>query len=199
MLALSTKHVVPPGGFNFTDPGSGMRFPVDGGVIWDWNQLLQMVERHRSATGGDLDIGWELRVEHEFCCQNPNAGCQHHVPSKDLSIGLGDIKRFAHSILSFIKSGGGYVPQEEANRRAEICLQCPYQVADTLCHNCNGAAEYMNDKFFGERSTPYDDKLGNCGVCKCYNKLAVHWPLESQSTEGISKEDFPDHCWKKGA
>lgn len=174
-----------------------MVFPADGGVFYAWDQLVAAVYSHRQATGGDLDVGWEIRLEHDYCCQHPEAGCQHHVVSKDLDINLGDLKRFGFSVMQFIKGGGECVPQEEANRRASICMQCPYRIQDALCKSCNGMADFFADKFFGSKTTPYDAELGNCGVCKCYNKISVHWPLEAQSTEGIDTNDFPDHCWKK--
>lgn len=174
-----------------------MEFPINGGMIYSWDLLVNEVKSHRQAYDGDLAIGWEGRMEHEFCCQNPQAGCQHHVPSKDLSISKSDISRFAYSVQSFIEQGGDYVPQEEANRRAEICMQCPYRIENTFCSACQGLVGFLTSAVFGTRTTPYDDKLGNCGVCKCYNKIAVHWPLEAQSTEGLTNDDFPDHCWKK--
>lgn len=197
-LKLPSKKVALPGGGKFVDPGSGMHFPPEGGVYYAWDQLLSAVSKHRAATGGDLDVGWEIRLEHDFCCQHPEAGCMHHVPSKDLDINLGDLKRFGYSVFSFIKNGGKCVPQEEAERRARICMQCPYRVHDALCKSCNGMADFFTENFLN-KTTPYDSELGNCGVCKCYNKVAVHWPLESQSTEGLSKEDFPEYCWKRGA
>lgn len=197
MLALQTKMTVPPGGYKFTDPHSGMKFPLDGGFCISWDSLVREVKHHRMACDGDLEIGWEERLEHEYCCQNPDAQCYHNLPSKDLTITRADVARFGYSVLEFIKGGGQYVSQEEADRRASICLQCPYRLPNTFCPSCQSLISFLSSQAFGDRSTPHDDELGNCGVCKCYNKIAVHWPLEAQSTEGISNEDFPDHCWKK--
>lgn len=197
-LILLDKHRALPKGSSFVDPGSGVSFPNESmPLLYSWESFLQFVRRHRAACNGDLDIGWELRVEHEFCAQNPQIRSTHYVPKKDLSITVGDVERFGYTLLNHVKGGAKTVPQDEANRRAQICLKCPYKINSGICSWCNNLVPFFENAIFGKKTTPYDDELGNCGVCKCYNKIAVHYPLEVQSVEGISMDDFPDHCWKK--
>jgi hypothetical protein len=199
MLTIADKNKALPRGSKYKDPHSGMDFPHSGLHIYSWESLLRQIKTHRIACDGDLDIGWEMRVEHEFCEQNPSIRSIHYAPSKDLTITVGDMSRFGYSLKTHILNGAKNVPQEEANRRAEICMKCPMRIESGICSGCNNLLSFFDGVIFGKKSTPYDDRLGNCGVCKCYNKISVHWPLEAQSIEGINPEDFPDFCWKRGA
>lgn len=44
--------------------------------------------------------------------------------------------------------------------------------------------------------TASDEKLQSCKACGCYNKVAVHMPLDAMDITGV---EFPEWCWKKSS
>ena len=85
------------------------------------------------------------------------------------------------------------VPQEEAERRAEICAKCPMQIPTSGCWGCKGIAGLL-PQIAGAKTTSFDLQLSACGVCGCYNAVSVHLPLSVQQDASL---DFPSYCWKR--
>jgi hypothetical protein len=98
--------------------------------------------------------------------------------------------RFLKSMASWVASGGGFVSQEEAERRASICCQCPLNQEMEGCFGCSGAAALMET--ITDRTTSKDGQLKNCRACGCVSKVAVHFPLSAVDTS----VEYPAHCWK---
>lgn len=86
------------------------------------------------------------------------------------------------------------VPQEEAERRAKICSECPLQVSvKAPCGPCaisNKRSFYLVRQ---GRATKLDIRLKICGRLSQDNQTAVHLPLGHIS----SQASLPDHCWAK--
>lgn len=84
------------------------------------------------------------------------------------------------------------VSQEEAERRAAICVSCPHNIfpdKSGFVAWADAIAEHSTDG----RKTSRDSELGNCEVCTCVLKAKVHYrgPFDSNS-------DFPNFCWQRG-
>jgi hypothetical protein len=96
-----------------------------------------------------------------------------------------------------------FVSQEEAVRRAEICVGCSHNsVTVNWCPNCPGSVvrevKKWRDYFKGKSSdltTPLDDKLMACEVCGCANATQIHI-LSEILTHVNHQGDYPSHCWK---
>lgn len=105
-------------------------------------------------------------------------------------------------LWEFLKSGGKFVPQEEAEERAAICRNCPLNVPESWgCGSCSQRIHDLAQEVLGERKTALDSELGYCGICSCLLKASVHYPLLAQE-KGLTdemKEKFKEvpHCWKK--
>jgi hypothetical protein len=104
-------------------------------------------------------------------------------------------------ITGILRGREVFVPQEEADRRAKICLSCEFNM--NIPGTCAACAERIARAVMivGSRRTEFDDHLGACGLCSCALRVAVHVPLEAQHA-GLSdevKEDFRrvDYCWKR--
>lgn len=102
-----------------------------------------------------------------------------------------------------------FVTQEEAERRAAICLNCPRNV-----HTVNGRTK--QDPGLGQskfvqlakgRTTTVDNSLNLCGVCTCVLTGKVHISPQiikestTQELLGQFKQEYvmlngkPGHCW----
>jgi hypothetical protein len=118
---------------------------------------------------------------------------------KEIRVGSGeartvefaDIKHFLSTIAGLRK----FVPQSEANRRAEICAGCPMNRSIAGCTPCRNLVSLVFN-VIGNRRTPLDARLGACGVCGCSLSASVHIPLENFPAK--PKYEYPDWCWKKG-
>ena len=85
--------------------------------------------------------------------------------------------------------------QEEAERRASICVECKDFNVDlhVACPSCTRLDELISE-VKGDRTTSRDAELKNCLVCRCHNQTSIWMPNESIAKKGLS---FPDWCWKK--
>lgn len=189
MRRVISSSLVPPGGWRFKVNDLTLKagtFPA----------LKSLVERHYSANGWDFD---EIRWEEELCDQL-NLGDTHcgEPPPPDLKgrvVGLHDLEQFAHTATEWFKAGGKCVPQEEADRRAEICSKCPENLNLTGCWACFAIIRGLT-ALFGKK-TQYDKELRSCNVCGCTLKAKVHMPEEIMHATPQPRKPWPEWCWMK--
>lgn len=163
---------------------------------------------HNKGNNYEMPPDWEEIFHDELCKQNPHYGIQ---TCQRISNG-GRIARsavmfaaafsYGKVLLEFIKAGGQYVSQEEANERASICRGCPMNGRENWgCGSCSQRIQELVEKLLGKRETPLDADLGYCGICSCSLKASVHYPLEAQA-KGVtdemmeSFESVSNYCWK---
>jgi len=189
MFCLSRKEKIPPGGFQCL-------CPLDPVIITgsDFGELLEQCASHLESVKIVPPPNLSLLVQDSMCRRL--AGYKFCKPCSQVkqAIGFMEIVRWVHAMWSFATNHGFQcVPQEEAERRAEICAACPMQISDSGCWGCKGIAGLL-PLIAGARKTSRDDQLKACGICGCYSAIAVHLPVDVQGGEGLS---FPDWCWKK--
>lgn len=194
MLKILSITETPPGGWRHKEKHSGMEFPEQGVMLRDFGQFLRMVREHRRATGGDLDIGWEERLQHELCQEHPEYRCMEEGKPADRTLTLGDVKQFLHTASNFIDQGGQFVTQQEADRRALICTRCPLNQHVSGCFGCAGIADAAMN-FIAQRKTANHDDLQSCGICGCFLRVKVWMPVESMVD---NPEEYPAWCWRHG-
>lgn len=166
-------------------------------------ELLRGIEQYREKHGGDLRPGWQVRVQ-EVACMHPmlQSCCSPATKRKPegedevnppRNINRSDVARFMRVVTNFVSQGGKLVDSELANQRADICVDCPFNVPIRGCMGCSGIIPRLM-KLVGGRTTPYDNMLRGCGVCGCQLRAKVHIPAHVMS--GVDDPMlFPDHCW----
>lgn len=196
----------PPGNWKIKVPKTGTEFKH-----YDYKAIQKAYTSHCNANGILLSPNWEEELLSEMCKQNPHWGnkCRpiagKNVKRRRLSLTavlsfLNMMRVWAESTLS---GKAAFVTQDEAERRAGICANCPFNATlQFSCGACMGAVLNLIQAIIGKRKTSMDDKLGACLVCSCSLKAAVHVPIDVQR-EGLSdeiKQDFDqiNYCWKKG-
>lgn len=106
--------------------------------------------------------------------------------------------------LDWIQSGGDPVPQELAEKRASICVQCPKNVqgawyveapAELFAAALRGWQKLKGSDF--EFKTKQGDKLKSCDVCACILRFKTFCPLEHiiAKTPPEIMVEFPPNCW----
>lgn len=205
MKSLRSKVTTPGGQPAYKQP----EFIKPFAWVTSWHDLVTRVSSARSGYNAtrkpgeallDLDPGFEERLEHDFCEQNPRLPHIENGEAYGRFITREDMIRFLVTMKNWLAAGRPIVSQEEAERRATICCgdgivpPCPYMVRVTGCFNCGEFAELIG-MTAGSPMTSKDDKLQSCGVCACILKRAkIHMPLDVMDTRGLK---FPDFCWQK--
>ncbi len=159
-----------------------------------------MVQSHRRANNLDWkDI--ERQVEDEWCRQT-DTGSSHCVqceaPEAHYHTTAEQVRQFAAFVSEWLKGGGKWVDQEEAESRASICSTCPLNIKPEACGPCGELSKLvvLASNILAGKKTSKDKELKSCGVCGCQVRVAVHVPIEPlKKSHGDLK--FPDYCWQK--
>lgn len=108
-----------------------------------------------------------------------------------VTTGLADVMAFVDFVM---ENGIKFVPQEEAERRARICAQCPLNVPVSGCSVCEIARTLMDKsaKLLAGRTTEQDSKLKACACCGCQLQAKVHLDMKVP----YRNAKFPSHCWQ---
>lgn len=200
---LKARGAVPYGGnFVLKNPDKGM---VGRGS--NFAQLVQSVKEYRYAQGIPVGLGFEDEVETETCLHHPSEchDTDPRSPNPQIRFSVDDIVRGTKLAGRHLLAGRKLVDQSEADRRARICLACPFQASVTLPCGSSICAELkgLYQQLIGSRTTPYDGSLRSCSICHCWNSITVHIPLELQQKDLTPQmiEQFKysqtiSNCWK---
>lgn len=168
--------------------------------VWTWEQKIL---EHRRGNALDIPPNMMEIAEDQLCGCLPPDLCVYDVGDKrpvDVRITFDNVKDWLASIKRKLLSGEPYVEQGEAERRAGICVGCPYNVnlVGGCGHGCQKVAELLTPGM-AKRHTKQDHLLKSCANCHCFNAISVHFPLailEENDTPEL-QETFPAHCWRK--
>lgn len=197
-MCLAAKSSPPYGGlWEINRPDIGI---VGSGYIFD--VLVDNCRKWRLANGLPVGIGFEREVE-AACCQAKPDHCRPCDPKlHPRSITFNDLMTGTTSMFSFIVKGRPLVTAAEAERRANICATCPFNVPfKTPCSGICASLKAMVASIVGAASTSRDADLQSCYICGCFLKSAVWLPLDMQikplsAQQKTALETVP-HCWKK--
>jgi len=198
MQTLIDRSTVPPDGFGYFQPETRVRVKAA-----DYFNLFENVKKHRLANNIPIGPAWQAEIEDQLCKGLPPGWCKELQPGKlpvnvATRIDLQALERGASVFVDWALKGAPVVSQEIAERRAQICAGCYYNVGTPGgCKSC-GSAVNMIKRAVGNRSTLSERFLKICAVCRCYNAVQVWFPVE-QLAKGVTPEMmplWPDFCWK---
>lgn len=188
------------GGYSYKDPNSGMH--IFGTTF---AMVVQRVIEHRRANGYPIGLGLEDEIEEQLCLSYPNecSDAPEGIPRKK-ELTLTDVVNGTRVMMSFTRNGNQTVSREEAERRAKICLGCPYNASfikpcSGICQELKNIVNWVTDN----QGTQYDSKLYSCNICGCFLQAAIWLRLEDQCV-GVGEEMKPKFeytrtkygCWK---
>lgn len=183
-----------------TCPWDGHKFQVH----WSWDDLLKEVkeycQKHSYPIGQDFETMVEQWVAHDMP-ESARPEQPIDLPMRATRLSFDTIARGTKVMLSFVASGMKVVDEAEANRRSEICCNCPLHVgfSGPGCSDCE-SIEKLLSPIIGNRHT--SKAVQACGICGCLLSLACWMPLENQC-HGVTEEMKPKFkkmaqygCWK---
>ncbi len=193
MLKLKTPNLSPPGGLSYTQPETGMEFH-DFAI----KAVKRKVHDHRMSLPKELmDVspGWEERLEHDICQQNPRATCverKDKVQNAERSL-LIRAKSFLAAVWNLKMSGAKMVDQAEQERRAAICRGCPFKTdIQSACGPCTNLVGWTMQVLGGKKLVEIE---GACGVCGCGLEAKLAFPLDVLRKADGRTVDYPTFCW----
>ena len=107
---------------------------------------------------------------------------------------LNDVVQWTATMADWAKKGFKFVPQEQANERAEICAKCPKNIDVAGCWTCGGVSKAVG-LIRGNHNTPYDDQLRVCGACGCVLKVLCHLPIDTIAKSHTLDMPYASVCW----
>lgn len=93
---------------------------------------------------------------------------------------------------------GTVVELEEAQRRANICIECDNneKASSTALFVAGRIRRLIELKNKLGLRVEGEKKLGQCEVCECVLKLQVWEPMELVEKQRNKHAGYPAHCWK---
>lgn len=202
MRRLLNREVAPPvdaegWSFRFVHPETGRKSA--GNSYWSW---MEAVKEHIRANNLPKPDNLAAICEDQLCGTLPPHLCVYESgdpPPTDTRIDFSSVVDWLKAIGTKIISGEPYVEQAESERRAAICVACPYNVV--IVGGCGGGCKKLAEFFtpgMAKLQTKQDSRLRSCAICKCYNSIAVHFPLQILEHDDTPERqaDYPEHCWK---
>ena len=178
----------PPGGFVFKDPDTNVWMASKVSL----EDLYRKCIEHRRANGLEIPAEFVEKIE-AFICYRLDADLVIGMPGdRKISLGYVTLMSTNHStgefLLSWTKAGAKKVPQAEAEKRAEVCFKCEYNMTH-ICLSCKGILQWVGE-WIGHRKTTLDKRMGICGCDKIVLYAALH------ADDPFEKHVYPKSCWK---
>jgi hypothetical protein len=161
----------------------------------------------RRAHGWPIGLGLEEEIEQELCKKHPNE-CTHvdaSMPEPGKRHSWRDVLTGTKVMIRDVLSGRKRVTQEEAYRRADICVKCNWNqdISWPCGGSCGELKDFVENVLQTPTNTPYEGRLKSCGVCSCYNSAAIWLPLDVQQS-ALTEEQKSKfrtaretmNCWK---
>lgn len=199
MELIASSRVPYGGAYVITDPVTKVK--VSGSNL---KTVLRGVYDERRANGAPCGLDLEGEVE-QWICQAYPSECQSVDPKvfRHKPLAISHIVAGSRVMLSQWFNGRKVVAREEAERRAQICVNCPMNVKfEKPCGGlCPQLAEVVSG-ITGAQGTQYDWQLNSCAICKCFLQAAIwverdtQWNVLDETTkEQFNAINYP--CWKR--
>lgn len=193
MMRLKNYKECVPNGYRYLVPETGTDF-----VAWDIGSLFDLVRENLVKNGHLVPLDLQEKIEDQMCLSLPPGWCEYDNPNRvrpNTALTWADVRSGIQVFSDWMGKGLPYVSQEEANRRAKICGNCPLNVTVTGCSACHKLAAQVTANV----STPYDESLKACGACSCLLRAKVHFPLDilEKNTTNVARAVYPqvEWCW----
>lgn len=206
MLRLKNRNIVPPLPFSYQPEGRAEPF-----TAVNWPALMKKALDYHKANQLPVGLNFEANIEAAFCKLLIGSGYGEHVEdagspyvemNQSFRLKLNQVIQGTMFLVSHLLHGSPKVAAEEAEARAQVCVNCPLNQEPEGCWGCGSRVIQSTIRsLIGNTHTSKDALLKSCRVCGCFNAVQIHFPLaELQKTVSTElNELLPAHCWKKRA
>lgn len=179
--------------YYFVDPDTGHEYRA----LSD-STLAQQILSYRAQNNLPPIQNLSHVLENYWCSLPENTGSCEPV---QLTRGWMQYIKGGVALLEYVFYGPkGMVPDEEASRRAGICISCPANVfpdPDNVSSFITWSDEVATHCTHG-RSIPEASQLGNCQICSCLLKAKVFKkpPFGLSEAERKEMKEVNPKCWQ---
>lgn len=175
-----------PKSFIFKDPDTGYEFNAP-----TRKALIRHIVSYRAQNGLEEIESLNSVLENYWCHLPENCGACIDAPFKRgfleyLKGGISLVKQMAYK---------SFASQELADKRAEICIGCKYNVFPDKGFFIKWSDDIAQESV-GNRRSKHHKKLGNCGVCSCVLRAKVFFMGNPQLTSTQIKQMNDVNCWQ---
>jgi hypothetical protein len=184
----------PTGGWKYRVPETGVQL-----ISASFQSLTSDVRAHLKANNLPIPESFANWLANEVCTQNENMGRICGKPPKKRPAGMlanlspAMLGRFSRTMMGVLSSRR-LVSQEEANRRANICMGCPLNVTVGGCQGCFSFVHEVR-KLLTNITT--EAKPDFCGACGCDLQLKVWIPNDILDDAETELPEYAPDCWRR--
>jgi len=181
-------------------PAHPLEIEINGHRYKGWvNEIFKQYIRRAGALGERLPHSWEDIVWSKLHEKYPHYIIFESPKSSSAQVSVATVTSF----INFVRNRGfnrEVVSTQEAERRAEICRNCPMKATMTGCPSCKAAVRAIAGT--PKKDFDYGDIDGKpvkaCGACGCYLDVKVWIPMEFL-VEEKERHEWPEFCWMQGS
>lgn len=204
MKRLLHPNQVPPGGYVWKDPDTGVEFK---GIVF--SNVFSQAVAHRRANRLDVPGDFQNVMLEQMCARWPKGWCSEDgkptpVPGKSFFT-VDRLKAGSRALLQLVR--GRYASPETMRARAAVCRTCPARVSVEGCFSCGGIAKIAAQALGKDRDqqalalirAPQEvptNRVG-CNACGCYLPAKV-WLRGDENLKSVTPDaraKLPPTCW----
>lgn len=183
-------YIGPKPPLSFKDPDTGHFYKA-----MTMRELIDQVRSYREQNNLEEIPHLQPILENYLCSLKINQGSCEENPQ--LRRGWLTYLKGGVSLLKKLFYGDAMiVPQQEADRRGSICLECPANV--TPDENYHSWADEIALHSTNGKKSIHHEKLGNCEACSCPLKAKVFYkgPFGLSTQEFVRIQALNPKCWQ---
>jgi len=210
-MPLRSLSTVPPGGWRFqqTLADGTVKSWASMGLVWE---LARNIADFRAGNGlpratpkealHDIEEATCVRLHNDpsWCIGDKKKGIRPAIAR--LSNAVRHAAVGGRVLIDWLGDHAKPVPIEIAQRRANVCLECPenqdgHSLLRLTADAVRAIAEQMNAKEHLKLRVEGEERLHACRVCRCPLPVKVHVPLATilERTDQETLNSFPPYCW----
>lgn len=178
-----------PKRYVFKDPDTGFKFRAA-----NKKDLIKHIVAYRAQNELEPIDRLTDVLENYWCSLPENTGaCEpnRHIPRSMHQY----VKGGVGLLMNLFYGEKNIVPQEEADRRADVCLGCPYNKFPDK-NAFERWADDLAQKSVGDHRSKHHEQLGNCEVCSCNMRAKVFFGGKIELTEEELEKMEEVNCWQ---
>lgn len=192
MRLLRLRPFASPKSYCFVDPDTQRKYLANSKP-----ELIKSIVQYRAQNELTPLQNLDLVLDHYWAKLPENAGIAEVSPN--LKRGFYSYIKGGIALIDTLFYGERHmVSQEEADRRAQICLACPHNQFPDKGPFVNWS-DQIAEASVGDRRSKHHYELGNCMVCSCTLKAKVHFKGDMGLTKEQADKMLLVNCWQPSA
>ena len=194
-MKVPKDSLIPPGGYHFV--AEGLR--IEGNSYQDVAEKLLRYRLENSLPPGNPMaevLNYICDTWPHFCSDTSPVTPGNTKPATSLTSRVTSWMAALYRTLRGTNIADSYVDQAEADRRALVCINCPFHTEWRRgCSSCIEGTKRVGYTFRGGRQAANESKLMSCSIIGHEAQTAV-WVKTPPPLTAEEQASLPSHCWR---